>query len=445
MPAPKGQGFDLAALRGRVGDAFTERVAWLLTAAATGGAGLSVAEMREALGAAHPSIEGFRRMIRHWRGRLGVHEAVEIVEASDERVELTLRDERGRRWRLAVRLEVEPPRRIALFAFSRELPPSVRIREASAVDEAALEAIERASPITQADGTRVTIVRGRAYFDQMRLMERCLAYVAEDDGRPIGFDALALHDARMLGQRVRVAYRHHTRVSADHQRIGLNEALIAYRQERICREPAVQVFYVYVDPSNEVIRGWSPTPPWSLRPFRAHLRCDAVAVPTVGRPAVEGDLAAAAAWMNTLHGPAEMFLPYDVVRLRQRLARNPTQYGFPQIRLTDGAVVGVWDAQEHIVRESAAGASESLRAWVLDYGIASPSALGALEQLLRSWCGELAARGVTHLSLFCHDASPAAPLVRDLAETIAPVEFQSSVPEPADLAARGLYVDPIYW
>lgn len=445
MPATKVQVFDLAALRSRVGDAFTERVAWFLAAAATGGVGLGVAEIREALGAAYPSTEGFRRMIGHWRRRLGAHETVEIVDASDERVELALRDDRGRRWRLALRIEAEPPRRIAHYAFSRELPSSVRIREATAADEAALEAIERESPITQADGTRITIVRGRSYFDQMRLMERCLAFVAEDDGRPVAFDAMALHDARMNGSSVRVGYRHHTRVSRDHQRLGLNEALIAYRQELMLREPALQGFYVYVSPSNEAIRGWSPTPAWSLRPFRAHLRCDAVAGPIVGRPAVEGDLAVAAAWMNTLHGLAEMFMPYDVGRLRERLARHPKQYGFPQLRLAEGAVVGVWDAQERIVREGAAGRSESLCAWVLDYGIASPDALGALDHLLRSWCGELTARGVTHLSLFSHDASPAAPLVRDLAETIAPSEFQSSVPEPADLAARGLYVDPIYW
>jgi hypothetical protein len=52
---------------------------------------------------------------------------------------------------------------------------------------------------------------------------------------------------------------------------------------------------------------------------------------------------------------------------------------------------------------------------------------------------------VTHLSVFFSDASPAAPLLRSLAESALEIEFQCNVPEPPDSVERGLYVDPVYY
>jgi hypothetical protein len=160
---------------------------------------------------------------------------------------------------------------------------------------------------------------------------------------------------------------------------------------------------------------------------------------------VEADLERAAGWLNALHDGEAMFPGYDAARLGDRLQRLPAGYGLQQLRIGDGAVVGVWQSGERVVRESGGRRSESVRAWVLDYGLASPRAAAELEGLLRAWCGELSARGVTHLSLFATDASPVAPLLRDLAETVSPVEFQSAMPEPRDLDRSGLYVDHVYW
>jgi hypothetical protein len=86
-----------------------------------------------------------------------------------------------------------------MSGISRELPPGVRIRVATDADADAREAVERESPILQDDGTRVTILRGRGYFDQMRLMDQCHAVLVENAGRPIAFDAMAVHTARPGG------------------------------------------------------------------------------------------------------------------------------------------------------------------------------------------------------------------------------------------------------
>ena len=111
--------------------------------------------------------------------------------------------------------------------------------------------------------------------------------------------------------------------------------------------------------------------------------------------------------MNALHDREAMYPGCDAARLGERLRRLPGAYGLQELRMGDGAVVGVWQSGERVVRESA--------------------------------------RGVTHLSLFATEASRAAPLLRAWQRRSRPSNSGPPMPEPHDLAARGLYVDHVYW
>lgn len=216
-------------------------------------------------------------------------------------------------------------------------------------------------------------------------MERCYAVFAELAERPIACDAVAIHTVRLGGRRFPVGYRHHTRVSSDHQRLGLNEAMMTFRQELI-RHEHLGGSYVYVDPQNDVIKAWSPTQSWHHRPFRALLACSDVGNRAGVRPATEQDLGRAASWLNALHAREAMFPSYDATSLGERLRRLPESYGLGELRMGEGAVVGVWRSGERVFRESSHGSTESTRAWVLDYGLAGPEARPELERLLRCWC-----------------------------------------------------------
>jgi hypothetical protein len=206
-------------------------------------------------------------------------------------------------------------------------------------------------------------------------------------------------------------------------------------------------FYVYVDPRNQVIRDWSPTPAWRARPLRALLRCDAVGGPAAGRPATPTDTARIAALFASAHEGEELYLPRAAERVAERLTRVPDRYGFRQVWVDESAAVGVWEDREERALERDGALDESVRATVLDWGFSRDKAegLGSLERLLRSWCAHLASRNVTHLSLFFSHASPAAPILRRLAESVIDVEFQCTVPEPSTAMEFGLHVDPIYY
>jgi len=65
---------------------------------------------------------------------------------------------------------------------------------------------------------------------------------------------------------------------------------------------------------------------------------------------------------------------------------------------------------------------------------------------LRAQCGWLSARGLDRLSIFTSEGSPGYSRVRDLASHIERfVLISFGVPEPPGAAARGVYVDPIYF
>lgn len=298
-------------------------------------------------------------------------------------------------------------------------------------------------------------MRGARFFDQQRLMDASRLFLAEADGLPVACDAVGVQRARVGGRPVTLLYRHHVRVLPSHQRLGLNDAFSARVNEFAQTEARPDDGYVYTDPRNEGVREWQASerspwrvlgvPAWTYRPFRALLGCEALAGPPAGRPATRADAPRIVALLNACHQREEMYLPYDEERLARRVARLPDQYGWAELWLEGDAVVGVWEAGERCTREEQGRSTESVRAYVLDYGLDPRCGRGDLERVLRAWCTRLRDRGVTHLSIFSSPASPGADVIRDLAETVLEVQFQSRLPEPPDVAARGFYVDHVYY
>ena len=333
--------------------------------------------------------------------------------------------------------------------------PGIQIRCATAADADAIAEIERGSALVRDDGVRVIVVRGARLFDQLRLMDRSRVFLAEADGVPVACDAVGVHCARVGGLPLTLLYRHHVRVLPDYRRRGLNQAFSALVTKFALSEARVDDGYVYTDPHNELVREWQASRSgaqtwqtaraWNHRPFRALLRCEAVAGAPAGRPATQDEAPRIVALLNACHEREEMFLPYDEGRLENRLERLADQYGWAQLWLEGDAVVGVWEADERCIRDENGSVTESVRAYVLDYGFEPQRGLPDFERLLRAWCARLANLGITHLSIFSSPASPGSALIRDLAETSAEVQFQSRLPEPPDVSERGFYVDHVYF
>jgi len=430
-----------------LGAARAERVRWLLALLAGGALEARPDETAPLLGPYYPGPERFLRSVWFGSRRMGAFQVSEVGCDPEGVLEVGLRDEKGRPWTLRCRIGSTPPYFLDFYSLAKPLPPGVRIRLATEADAPALAALERACPIELDDGSRITLVRGRSVLEQLRIQSGwSRLWLVEDGETPVACDANAVHHACVGGRPVALVYRFHTRVAPTHRRLGLNESMGAWTaEERFRAGIKADAFYVYIDPRNQVIRDWSPSLPWRVRPFRALLRCEAIAGPQTGRPATPADAPRIAALLNAAHGREELFQPRAAEDIAARLARVPESYGFAQLWLTEKAVVGVWEDGEERIFERTGSREESRRATVLDWGLAAGGGLASLEALLRAWCSRLAARGVSHLSVFASDASPAAPLLRSLAESIVEIEFQCLLPEPSDSMERGLFVDSVYY
>jgi hypothetical protein len=159
---------------------------------------------------------------------------------------------------------------------------------------------------------------------------------------------------------------------------------------------------------------------------------------------VPEDAAAIADIINRCHDKEEMFLPYTAESLTARLERAPDLYTSGNLLVGDGAVIGVWPSGPRVTTEIGGDRREAVRASVLDHGFL-PGAEDEFERLIRSWCGKLVELGSTELSFLTSEGSPTYPLLKRLAFDMDAFDFKMTIKEPADAAANGLYVDPIYF
>jgi L-amino acid N-acyltransferase YncA len=350
----------------------------------------------------------------------------------------------GRRWRITLAVEPEPPHRVTDERWEQVFDFNVVVREATEADAAALTELDRLAPIVQGDA-RITFDRGDDYFANARLLEHVIVAVAEADGVVAAVNWGAVHRPRIEGVERTLATALHLRVHPEHQGKGLWGAANTKLWE-FFNSLGTETSYAFVHRDNAAIQAnfSKNATRWSVPVFRALLPCADLAGPLLGRPATPSDTARIAEILNATHEGEEMFVPYDVQTLAARLERAPDLYSWERMWLSDDAVVGVWPAGIGVTREEHGRRSTSTRSFVLDYGV-MPGAEAAFEGLLRAWCGRLADWDITELALFTWEGARTYALIRDLAAALETFDlFLFGIPEPEGSAVHGLYVDQIY-
>ncbi len=352
-----------------------------------------------------------------------------------------------KKWRLSIAVEDREPHRITVLARERILEFEVVSREATPADAAVLADIERRCPIVLGDDVTMTIERGDDYFSFTRLMDDFLVALGFVDGKPAGVNVAAVHTVRVGGRDYRIHAFAHLRILPEHQKKGLWGAINRVFDEKYPEGSSDgSTAYPSVD-NAAMLRGFAGAPRWSTHQIRAQLPCASLAGPQVGRPATPRDASRIVEILNATHQSDEMYLPYTVDSFSARVERSPRDYCWERVRMTDRAVLGVWPAGDTVrfIIESKGERTESRRGLALDWGFL-PGAEDEFEALIRAQCGWLSNRGLDRLSLFTSEASAGYERVRALAielERFVVISF--GIPEPAGAAARGLYVDPIYF
>jgi hypothetical protein len=166
--------------------------------------------------------------------------------------------------------------------------------------------------------------------------------------------------------------------------------------------------------------------------------------PMIGRPATPADASRMIELLNSAHEREELYVPYTEETLVTRLTREPRLYSWPHLRVGHRAVVGVWPAHLNVIRTTGDTVDKQDRALVLDFGY-EPGGEDELIELLRAERAALAAGGTTELTIFSCEPSTAHARLLALGKRIEPYVLSLYLPEPVDLASRGIYVDQLYF
>ncbi len=315
-------------------------------------------------------------------------------------------------------------------------------------DTALLSSLERNSPLVFDDGSSIAIDRGDDYFAATRLMGGAKVLIAEVDGDPAGVFCTCAHETMVGGEPRRMLYFHHARILPRYQRHGVGKRLADETLERW--KGQFDSPYWYISRRNTRSQAFARNAPgkWSFGPEWVSLACADNAGPPHGRPATPADAGQIVEILNACHAGEEMFRPYSVASLTERLERDPAQYSWGNILLADGAMAGVWQEGRYIAAKftgSEGQTNESPGAAVLDYGFL-PGAGGEMRALLRAWCSFLMEQGMTGLSVFTSARSRTRPLFEGLTGEVSEFDFWTpAIPEPEGARSRGLYVDHIYF
>jgi len=429
------------------------QLGWYLERFVSGGEGASEAEL-DARCALNMSVRApfpYRHEVltggwKRCRDSYGDFKVASVEQVSDFHLAV-IQTSGDKKWRLSIAVEDREPHRITALTRDRILDFEVVSREATPADAAVLADIERRCPIVLGDGVTMTIERGDDYFAYTRLMDDFLVALGFVDGKPAGVNVAAAHTVRVGGRDYRIHAFAHLRILPEHQKKGLWGAINRVFDEKY-PEGSYDGSTAYPSVDNAaMLRGFAGAPRWSIHQIRAQLPCVSLAGPQAGRPATARDAPRIVEILNATHESDEMYVPYTVDSIRARVERSPRDYCWEWVRMTDRAVVGVWPAGDSVrfIIESKGERIESRRGIALDWGFI-PGAEDEFEALLRAQCGWLSNRGLDRLSLFTSEASAGYERVRALASELERfVVISHGIPEPAGAAARGLYVDPIYF
>ena len=353
----------------------------------------------------------------------------------------------GKRWSVECRVEPGEPHRITGARVMPAPPPGTTIRLARPDDGAALAELERNAPIRLGPNqdTLMTFDHGDDYFAPGRLMEDVTIYVAEVHGVVAGVYCGAVQPVLHDGEPKRLFLEHHVRIDPTTARGGVFWALCNFGRDAYARSTDSIAFYVSVD--NHALRKYvEGVPPWSVQPLRALIPCAADVSTSAGsRAATPDDANVVCEALNACHEGSGLFVPYDSASLASRLERDGGQYGWSDVRILGSAVAGIGRRHLGVTISGPGRVATSRRALVLDHGFSADGEDDYRRLLME--CGAMAgARGATHLAVFTSERSATYPVVSELAEEVEPFDFWAfNLSEPAELGARGFYVDPVYF
>ena len=388
------------------------------------------------------TVEWYRGVFQWWSQNLGTAFTVDDVEETgDSELRWQLTGSNGRRWIARFALEPDEPWRLAVFCLERRLPDGVEVRDAVAGDGPAIVELYRSTPM-QAGDLRVTIDPGEDYFALTRLMEESQTLVATDPDGVIGVYCATRYAGRLNGADVSILLGCHSRMAAGKAGGGvwsnMNRTLIDRFEGRF----DVPLAFVLV--GNVAASRLTSAGAWPAHPVRAVVRCTADA-PSFGRPATPDDNDEVVAVLNATHHQQDLFRPYTAVSLAARLERAPDLYGWDDLWLGDGAVVGVGRTLQGRITEGPDGRTESIRALVLDHGFL-PGRDDAYRALLAACGGDAARRGASRLSVFTTEPARTYPALRAVADAMEAYDVLIPGQTPEDDAAdRGLYVDQVHF
>ena len=398
---------------------------------------------RRIYGASEPEDE--RSRWAWFVSRSGQIAELAIDKADEFSIAVSISTAKGHQLKFLLEVEPDPPHRIAKADLQRQNDFKLEVRKATEADAAALAEIERRCPIVLGD-TSMYFDRGDDYFAFARLMEEATVGIAFVDDKPAAVSCGAMHKVRVAGVIHPIVTVAHLRVMPEHQRKGLwgavNRAFDHYWKD-------VDGSNAYISVNNAGMQhGFINTRnKWPITIERVQLASGSLAGAAVGRAATPGDAARIVEILNVTHGREEMFVPYTVESLGARLGRAPRQYSWPNMLMTDRAVVGVWPAGDSlkVITESQGRRTVSRRALVLDYGFL-PGAEDELEDLLRAWCAKLVAQGIDTLSIFTSSPSAGSARICSLGSEVESFNMWSpGIAEGPDALQNGLYVDAIYF
>ena len=320
-----------------------------------------------------------------------------------------------------------------------DLAGGLRLRDARPDDYPVLEAVEASSGIPFGDG-HCFIERRGSLEDALGLFGDGSTQVIEDDEGLLAFGGMARVPTRVGSVDHRFNYAHHHRILERGRRRGLVRALSIACDRPIRRDTEGVISVVHGDN----VRGVATRDcPWETTGTRLLLASTSLAGAGPGaRPVDPSEADELAAMLNHAHRSEQWFVPYDGAYLRERLARRPKAYGWEQVRRSDRAVLGIWWSGEGRRYRLPDREWAETRAVVMDFGF-DEGGEEELVGLLRSAAVEAQRRGVTHLSVMSSEGSRSWPLLRPLANRTEPYFVSCTVPEPAEAAKTGLYLDPV--
>jgi hypothetical protein len=319
----------------------------------------------------------------------------------------------------------------------------------------------------------ITTLRGPNGFAQFRLQERVTLQGIADGNVLVACVAWARRNVLVAGRRVSVSYGQALRVHKDYRRMGLGDAVRTVASAMNGALPTLTQ-YDYARAGNFAVVGWwekhspgfwkdipreegqVPGIPVSVAQLPARAAQGAGAGIRLARPA---DLEACVALVNRTHEGQDLFRPYTVERLSDRLDEGywgaraawfPHVYGWEDFFVLESggrvrACAGLWDRgrdQRDRYRERASGAERTVsHAALMDWGF-DAGAEDAMLELLDHFAGRAHALERTFLLAPLEQVAELAKRAEVFQPVIERRFMRWPVPDPA---VTRPYTDLAYW